>query len=211
MSDLPIRGDIMPGKKDFLTIPECAEFCAVNRSTLWRWIKAGYLEASVTLGGHHRILKEDLESFLVDNEMYPLAKKHFLKNKILIVDDDPMIQKTLSESLSNNKYQTDVAADGFEAGIKVMQFKPDLLILDLIMPRMDGFEVCKLIKKDPMISHIKILILTGYPTDENIDRMTEINADDFLEKPVKVDTLLRHIKDLLEKEPDYRLKKIAAN
>lgn len=197
-------------ERDFLTIPEAAKFCAVGRITLWRWVKAGYLEASVTLGGHHRILKEDLESFLVNNGMYPLAKKHFLKDKILIVDDDPVFREVLVETLSGYKYQTEVAEDGFEAGIKVMQFKPDLLILDLIMPGMDGFEVCKLIKKDPAISHIKILVLTGYATDENIERVTESGADDFLGKPVDTDTLLRHIKDLLETGRDYRLKKLEA-
>lgn len=198
-------------ESDVLTIPEAAKFCAVDRITLWRWVKSGYLEASVTLGGHHRILKEDLESFLVDNGMYPLAKKYFLKDKILIVDDDPVLREVLSKALSDNKYQTEVAADGFEAGVKVMQFKPDLIILDLIMPRMDGFEVCKLIKKDPVLSHIKILILTGYPTDDNIDRATKIDADVFLGKPVGIDTLLRHIKDLLEKGPDYRLKQMTVN
>ena len=197
--------------RDFLTIPEAAKFCAVDRITLWRWVKAGYLEASVTLGGHHRIQKEDLESFLVDNGMYPLAKKYFLKDKILIVDDDLSLRKVLAEALSANKYQTEVAKDGFEAGIKVMQFKPDLLILDLIMPGMDGFEVCELIKKDPTLSHIKILILTGYPTDENIERVTELNVDGFLGKPVNAATLLRHVKDLLEKGTDYRLKKMTAN
>lgn len=196
--------------RDFLTIPEAAQFCAVGRITLWRWVKSGYLEASVTLGGHHRILKEDLESFLINNGMYPLAKKYFLKDKILIVDDDPVVREVLTETLSANKYQTEVAANGFEAGIKIMQFKPDLLILDLIMPGMDGFEVCKLIKKDPAISHIKILVLTGYPTDENVERVTESGADDFLGKPVDTDTLLRHIKDLLETGRDYRLKKLAA-
>jgi len=65
----------------FLTIPESAEFYAVNRSMLWRWIKSGYLlEASVNMGGHHRILKEDLKSFLIDNGMYvPFSQKPFSK------------------------------------------------------------------------------------------------------------------------------------
>jgi CheY-like chemotaxis protein len=102
-------------------------------------------------------------------------------------------------------------ARGLIKAIKVMQFEPDLLILDLIMPRMDGFEVCKLIKKDSTFSHIKIPVLTGYPTDENIERVTEADVNGFLGKPVDTDTLLRHIKDLLGKDRAYRLRKLAAN
>ncbi len=79
------------------------------------------------------------------------------------------------------------------------------------MPRTDGFEVCKLIKIDPTISHIIILVLTGYPTDENIERVTEADANGFLGKLVDTDTPLRHIKDLLGKDRNYRLKKLAAN
>ncbi len=197
----------MPEEKDVLTIPEAARYCSVGRVTMWRWIKAGYLDVSVTLGGHHRILKEDFESFLINNNMYPLAKKNFLKNKILIVEDDPMLREVLSTMLSAQKYQTDVASDGFEAGIKIMQFKPDLIILDLIMPGMDGFDVCSLIKRDPALSQIKIMVLTGYGSDENRERIMEAGADAFLVKPIEKDILLHHVEDLLIGKKDYRLKK----
>ncbi|MDY7034321.1 MAG: helix-turn-helix domain-containing protein [Thermodesulfobacteriota bacterium] len=71
-------------KKDVLTIPEAAKYCAVDRVTLWRWVKSGNLNASITPGGHHRILKEDLEAFLVDRGMYLLAHKHLSRNRVLI-------------------------------------------------------------------------------------------------------------------------------
>ena len=183
--------------KDILTIPEAARYCAVDRVTMWRWVKSGNMKVSVTPGNHHRILKEDLESFLIDNGMYPLAYKNFPRNSILIVDDDPAVRKVLSKSFFNLKYRTEVAEDGFEAGIKLMQFKPDLIILDLMMPEMDGFEVCRKIKTDPAISHIKILVLTGYGTEENRERVIKAGADDFLVKPVEIDVLVRHIGELL--------------
>ena len=62
-------------KKDILTIPEAANYCAVDRVTMWRWVKSGLLKVSVTPGRHHRILREDLESFLISNEMYPWLLK----------------------------------------------------------------------------------------------------------------------------------------
>ena len=184
-------------EKDILTIPEAATFCAVDRVTMWRWVKSGGLKVSVTPGGHHRILKEDMESFLIDSGMYPLATRNYPRNRILIVDDDPMIQKTFNQTLSFYKYETETAGDGFEAGIKTVQFKPDLIILDLIMPEMDGFEVCRYLKNDPTTSDVKILILTGYDTEKNREKIMEAGADDLLSKPVEVDILIRHIEVLL--------------
>ena len=190
-------------ENDILTIPEAATFCAVDRVTMWRWVKSGGLKVSVTPGGHHRILKEDMESFLIDSGMYPLATKSFPRNRILIVDDDPMIQETFNLTLSSYKYETETAGDGFEAGINTVQFRPDLIILDLIMPEMDGFEVCRYLKNDPTTSSVKILILTGYDTEENREKILEAGADDFLSKPVEVDMLIRHIEVLLGRKKGH--------
>jgi len=78
-----------------------------------------------------------------------------------------------------------------------MDFKPDLLVLDLIMPGMDGFEVCRRIKKNPRTSHIKVLAITGYDDGENRDRIMKAGADDYLPKPIESERLLEEIKDLL--------------
>jgi CheY-like chemotaxis protein len=195
---------------EIFTIPQAADFCFVTRMTMWRWVKSGLLKVSVTPGGHHRILNEDLESFLIQNEMSPLAQKHFPRNKILIVDDDPVVRKALDQLVSAHKYETQTAGDGLEAGVKVMQFKPDLIILDLVMPRMDGFEACKYLKRDPTIPHTKILVLTGYDTEENREQAVAAGADDFLAKPVEEGTLIRHIERLLGRQNKYQLKKFAA-
>ena len=183
--------------KDILTIPEAAKYCAEDRVTMWRWVKSGLLKVSVTPGGHHRIVKDDLEAFLVEKGMYSLATRSFPRNRVLIVDDDPMIRETISETFTSYKYETETAGDGFEAGIKIAQFKPDLVILDLIMPRMDGFEVCRYLKNDPATSGIIILVLTGYDTEENREEIMEAGADDYLAKPVETDDLIRHMEDLL--------------
>ena len=192
--------------KDILTGPEAAKHCAVNRVTMWRWIKSGNLKAWVTPGGHHRIRIEDLESFLRKKGKYHLLQKPFQKKSILIVDDDPLIQKAFTKSLRIHGYETEVAMDGFDAGIKVMRLKPDLIILDLIMPGMDGFEVCNHVKSNPLISYIKILVLTGYDTIENREEIIKTGADAYLVKPVDESVLLRHIKGLLNTHKTHRLK-----
>ena len=99
--------------------------------------------------------------------------------------------------LSFKKCETETASSGFEAGAKVVKFKPDLILLDLFMPEMSGFEVCRQIKKDRETSHIKILALTGYDSKVNRERIMEAGADDYMSKPVMRDVLLRHVEDLL--------------
>jgi DNA-binding response OmpR family regulator len=152
----------------------------------------------------NRILKEDLEDFILEKGMYPLANTHSSRKKILIVDDDPQIQKLFTKILSVHNYETAVGSDGFEAGIKVKEFKPGLIILDLFMPGMDGFEVCKRIKENSSTSHIKILALTGYDTKENRDRIMQAGADGYLAKPVKRRTLLQQVEYLLNRKQFVR-------
>ena len=182
---------------EIFTIPQAANRCAISRWTLMKCVNSGELQASRTPGGHYRILKEDLEDFIIKKKMYPLVQKRFSNKRILIVDDDTKVQKFLTAMLSTKKYETETASSGFEAGAKVVQFKPGLIILDLFMPEMSGFEVCRQIKKGPETSHIKILALTGYDIKENRDRIMEAGADDYMAKPVEKDVLLRHVEDLL--------------
>lgn len=187
----------MSGIKDVYTVPEAAEYCAVDRGTMRRWVISGKLKAYATLGGHYRIRGVDLEKFLLENNLYPLAERHFIKNKILIVDDDYVFQQDISGKLASNEYITEVADDGFEAGIKVKEFQPDLIILDLFMPIMDGFEVCRHIKEDTTKSHIKIIVLTGESTKENREKAMNAGADLFLNKPVDENVLIQYIENLL--------------
>jgi excisionase family DNA binding protein len=182
---------------EIFSIPQAAKRCAISRWTLMKCVNSGELKASRTPGGHFRILKEDLEDFIIKKKMYPLLQKRFSKKRILIVDDDPHVQKFLNVMLSYQKYEIETASSGFEAGAKVVKFKPGLIVLDLIMPEMSGFEVCRQIKKDPETSHIKILVLTGHDNKENRERIMEAGADDYMAKPVEKKFLLQHVKDLL--------------
>jgi excisionase family DNA binding protein len=186
-------------EKEYYTIPEAAKVCGVGRSTMWRWVKSGNVKTAVTLGGQHRISKANLKSFIAENQVYPLLSNSSSKEKILIVDDDIQIQKLFSKVLSLNGYQTEVASDGFEAGVKIMSFKPGVILLDLHMPGMDGFEVCKKVKENPATAHIKILVITGYGSDENRERVMGAGADDYLAKPVSGTTLIEHVENLFSR------------
>jgi excisionase family DNA binding protein len=183
--------------KKFYTIPEAAEICLVNRATMLRWVKAGRLKSFQTPGGHYRILMDDLEYFLRENNMPGINQKNSRK-KILIVDDDPQIPKVVSRILAPYQHEMAVAHNGFEAGLKVKEFEPDLIILDLFMPMVDGFEVCKSIKKNPDMDHIRVLILTGHDTPETRKQVMEVGADAMMAKPIEKDVLLEHVNMLLQ-------------
>jgi excisionase family DNA binding protein len=197
---LAVKRRYLKVDKDMFSIPQAAKYCAINRRTLWMYVKAGQLKASRTPGGHYRIIKEDLESFILEKEMYPLANNLSSSKKILIVDDDPQVQNVLVNILSRFDYKTEIASDGFEAGAKIMEFKPSLVILDLIMPGMDGFEVCRRLKENLATSHIKILAVSGYGTEGNKKRIMEAGADGYLAKPLRSKELLQNIEDLLYKQ-----------
>jgi len=183
-------------KEDLYTVGQAAEHCSLSRGTVWRYIKSKDLRASQTPGGHFRILKKDLDIFIVEKGMYPLANNLSSNNKILIVDDDPQIRDVLTQMLSAQKYETETASTGLLPG-QGCHVKPGLIILDLVMPQMSGFEVCRLIKEDPQTSHIKILAVTGYDTEENRDKIMKAGADDYMAKPLSKDALLGHVAGLM--------------
>lgn len=182
----------------FYTITEAAKICSVNRSTLHRWVASGKIESYSTPGGVKRIQKSALKNFLDENQMpIDLDEPNDSKKRILIVDDDIAVQNYLSAALKGPFMDLQVASDGFEAGIKVMEFKPDLLVLDLNMPGKDGFEVCQFVKANPTTNHVKILILTGYGTLDNKNKAFELGADGFLKKPAPKDKIIKEVERLL--------------
>ena len=117
---------------------------------------------------------------------------------LLIIDDDEGFRKFVRRVLSKKSWEIEEAKNGFEAGLKMMKFKPLLIILDLYMPEMDGFEVCRLIKGDSHTSDIKILVITGYGTPEIREKILKLGADEYLEKPFERQTLLQCIEELFK-------------
>ena len=121
------------------------------------------------------------------------------RKRILVVDDDQVIVETITAALEEDPHNYEVisAADGFEAGIQVGHFKPDLLILDIMMPDIDGYEVCNTIKSSENTKHIKIIVLSGYLDEENYRKMREFGADVCFSKPLPLDKLKEEIAQLL--------------
>ena len=119
--------------------------------------------------------------------------------KVLIVDDDTQFSGYLAELLPSfdSRIKVQVANDGFEAGKLVHILKPDMILMDLMMPTMDGFETCRSIKNDPATSKTRIICMTGYGSQDNIQRIISLGAEACITKPVDEDELEKYIQLLL--------------
>jgi len=185
---------------DVLTVSQACRYCRVSPKTIINWIDAGHIKSYKTVGGHRRIKKEDLDHFLKERGM-PLYEnvEEERKRKILVVDDDKIIVETIVQALEEDEYGYELisASDGFEAGIQVSHFKPDLIILDIMMPDINGYEVCKKIKKNPETRDTKIVVLSAYLDEESYGKMTEYGADACLSKPLPLPQLKEEVAKLL--------------
>ena len=182
------------------TVFQASKYCNVSPKTIINWIDAGHIEAYRTVGGHRRIKIDDLEAFM-RKQGIPIPEELLVdeRKRILIVDDDPIIVETLVQALEEDEHDYEIisASDGFEAGIQVNHFKPHLLILDIMMPDIKGYDVCKKIKSDPATSDIKIIVLSAYLDDEKFQKMIENGADLCLSKPLPLPQLKKWVAQLL--------------
>jgi len=162
----------------------------VSPATVRQWAAKGLLKALTTPGGHRRFRMSDLSTF-ANNRGITLNIEDDVKKSILIVDDDNQFAGFLKELLLSFDLNLEVriANDGFETGKLLHVFRPDLILMDLMMPTMDGFETCKSIKSDPDTENIRIICMTGFGSEENISRILELGAEDCLSKPM--DELVR--------------------
>jgi len=127
-----------------------------------------------------------------------------MAKKILLVDDDPDFLEAVSLILKPKKFDVVTAYDGIEGLKKAKSEKPDLIVLDVMMPEKDGYAVCKELKSSPQMSHIPVLLLTAVASHVPTTRYTqemglETEADDYLDKPVEPEVLVKRIEALLSR------------
>ena len=121
-----------------------------------------------------------------------------MKKKILIIEDEENLVELIKFRLETNGYDVSVALDGEKGLEKILEIKPDLVLLDVRMPKMDGYEVCRRAKSNPELSDIPILILTAQAHDSEVNKAMESHPDAFLSKPFEPEDLLRNIKELIK-------------
>ncbi len=180
---------------DFLSPREVAMMLRVSPITVRSWANKGLLHAEVTPGGHRRFSVREVERLGREHGI-TLARNTAQKPlRILIVDDDPPFARYMLELLAGYTEASNIAVayDGFEAGRKMTTFAPDVVLLDLMMPGLDGFEVCKRIKQDPGNRDARVIAVSGYLTAENVRLALASGAEQCLGKPLNVERLIEVI------------------
>lgn len=117
--------------------------------------------------------------------------------RILAVDDDPVIQRLLVVNLEMEGYEVEVASDGEEALDKIRSFRPAVVLLDVMMPKKDGWQVCAEVRADPELKDTRIVFLSARAQDADVQRGVELGADAYLTKPFDPVELLELVEELL--------------
>ena len=183
-----------------LTSSQIAAYCHVTPRSVNKWIEEGKIRTYTTPGGHYRIRLEDFLDFLKKYNMPlpPELQGSVVPKRILIVDDEKNLVNSVKRTLKlAGNYEVDSACDGFDAGRKLLAFKPDLVILDIRMPGMDGYEVAKRIKESPEGGRVRIIAVSAYFEEEGKEKILSLGADACLEKPFEEDILIQKIEEIL--------------
>ena len=187
--------------KTVFTTGEAAKICKVSQQTIIRCFDSGQLKGFRVPGSRFRRIPRDaLYRFMKENGI-PTDALESGRRRILIVDDDQGVVDLISEVFAgDSRFETKVVNNGFGAGMLAKEYHPDLIILDVMLPDINGQAVCELIRRDPTMSDIKIICISGMIEADKIQELNEAGADDFLHKPLDIDELMRRVCRLLDME-----------
>ena len=174
-------------RKKFYSPAETARLLGVSPVTVRNWARKGDLVSHSTPGGHRRFLIEDIQSFARRNGM-TLFQDQQDRQRILVVEDDRQFSAFIGEVLQSlaPTPMTLFAYDGFEAGRLLQSFQPHLVLLDLMLPGVDGISICRRLRKAPETRSIRIIAMTGYDSPVNVIKVLDAGADSCLSKPFSV-------------------------
>jgi two-component system response regulator RpaA len=185
--------------KDLYTTGEAAEVCKVSQQTIIRCFDSGRLKGFRVPGSKfRRIPHQSLVKFMKENNI-PLDTIESGKRRILVVDDDAEIVELIVDVLSRDgRFETKTASSGYEAGIATQRFRPELILLDYMLPDVNGNVVCQTIRKNPEFENIKIIIVSGVVKQDEIEQLLKSGAQDFIKKPFNIDELTDKISAALQ-------------
>ncbi|MCX5634797.1 MAG: response regulator [Planctomycetota bacterium] len=185
--------------KDLFTTGEAADICNVSQQTIIRCFDSGKVQGFRVPGSRfRRIPRSNLVKFMKDHNI-PFGNLDSGKRKVLIVDDDAEIVELLVDVLTRDgRFEIKTAASGYEAGIQTQQFRPDLILLDYMLPDVNGNVVCQTIRKNPEFEHIKIIIVSGVVKRDEIEQLLKSGAEDFIKKPFNITELTAKITAVLK-------------
>lgn len=189
------------GIKTVFTTGEAAKICKVSQQTIIRCFDSGGLKGFRVPGSRfRRIPREHLYAFMKENNI-PTDALESGKRKVLVVDDDRDLVELLVDVLERDgRFETRSVNNGFEAGMTVKDYRPDLIILDVMLPDINGKDVCVRVRNDKSLEAVKIVCVSGMVEEDKIEELYRAGANEFLAKPFETERLLERICALLEIE-----------
>ena len=186
-------------KKQVFTTGEAAEVCKISQQTIIRCFDAGRLSGFRVPGSRfRRIPRDELIRFMKANGI-PTDLLEGGKKKVLVVDDDEQIVELFVDVLSRDgRFEVKTATTGYDAGLLSADFRPDLMILDYMLPDINGNKVCQTVRANPDLSSMKVIIVSGVVNQDEVEELLKAGADDFVKKPFNLEKLMSRIGELLE-------------
>ena len=186
--------------KQIFTTGEAAEVCKVSQQTIIRCFDAGRLNGFRVPGSRfRRIPRDELIRFMKDNNIPAenLGGSHAAK-RVLVVDDDPQIVDLVCEVLArDSRLKVRTASTGYDAGLVSASFKPDLIVLDYMLPDINGNVVCKSVRTNPDLAQTRIILVSGVVNQVEINGLLDAGADEFIKKPFNLERLLDRVRQHL--------------
>jgi two-component system, OmpR family, response regulator len=187
--------------KTVYTTGEAADICKVSQQTIIRCFDSGRLRGFRVPGSRFRRIPRDaLVAFMKDNSI-PTDNLESGKRRILVVDDDPEIVEMFVDVLDRDgRFEVKTATSGYDAGMVTQEFTPDLIILDYMLPDINGNVVCQTVRRNPNLQQTKIIIVSGVVNQEEIGDLMKAGADAFVKKPFNIEKLIEQVCALLGME-----------
>ncbi len=187
--------------KTVFTTGEAAKICKVSQQTIIRCFDSGQLKGFRVPGSRfRRIPREQLYSFMRENGI-PTDALDSGKRKVLVVDDDEDLVELICDALERHgRLEVRSVNNGFGAGMLIKEFRPDLIVFDVMLPDINGKEVCRLVRSQKTMDDVRIICISGMVEADKIQQLRDAGANDFMKKPFDVDDLFGRICQLLELE-----------
>lgn len=188
--------------KTVFTTGEAAKICKVSQQTIIRCFDSGQLKGFRVPGSRfRRIPREQLFVFMRDNGI-PTDALESGKRKVLVVDDDQELVELIVDVLErDSRFETRSVNNGFDAGMMVKEYRPDLIVLDVMLPDINGKEVCQRVRSDKEMDECKIVCISGMVEEDKVGELRLAGCNDFMHKPFEVERLVERMCHLLEMEP----------
>ena len=188
-------------QKTVYTTGEAAKICKVSQQTIIRCFDSGQLKGFRVPGSRfRRIPRDQLFLFMRDNGI-PTDALESGRRKILVVDDDQDLVELITDVLERDgRFEVRSVNNGFDAGMMVKEYRPDLIVLDVMLPDINGKEVCQRVRSDSSMDEVRIICISGMCEPDRIEDLKHSGANEFLQKPFEAEVLLDRICSLLDIE-----------